>query len=501
MLRSANTVMMLNLLAQVVGFFRTFVIAGALGVSVTVDGYYLGLVVPTFLSTIFLGWTQVSFVGKYTAHLASGDNRLANLFFSRFFWFQALISLACSLACYLFPDLIASLLIKDSQQSLITAAAAAVQVAGWIIFPLVTGDFLGLALNAHGRFFIAALAPLANAAVSVLLLWIWPQKDLFALNATLLAGTLVQFGVMAVGVAAIRIRLYVRTAEVARDVQTSIFAALPLLPAMLFSNGTTVLIQASCASFGEGAVAIFGYASRLHGVLTQILVTGLSTVLLPHLATLWARRNVNDINALFRNLVRISILVALYILTGVYLFGNLAIEFLLARGHFDSAVVAQVQTAWILLSVGIFPFAYGTFIAKLAQAATRPAAILASSGCCFLAVLLATSIAKFWPSFPVLLLSPAFGFAAATSFWMAWYKRQILQSGFLATDMVSAVLRCGIALVPAIAVDIVTRPLTAGFPVWMCLFGRGIVFSLLFAFTIFATGQTRWYFTRPDSQA
>ena len=40
--------------------------------------------------------------------------------------------------------------------------------------------------------------------------------------------------------------------------------ALPLLPAMMLGNSAAAIIQFRMAELGEGMVAIYGYASRLH---------------------------------------------------------------------------------------------------------------------------------------------------------------------------------------------------------------------------------------------
>ena len=99
---------------------------------------------------------------------------------------------------------------------------------------------------------------------------------------------------------------------------------LPLLPAMMLANSAAAIVQFRAAQLGEGVVAAYGYAARLHGALAQILVIGLSTVLLPHFAALWSRGETAEIVILFRRLARATILMVAYLTTGIVLMGETA---------------------------------------------------------------------------------------------------------------------------------------------------------------------------------
>src|SRR5260370_41808157 len=119
--------------------------------------------------------------------------------------------------------------------------------------------------------------------------------------------------------------------------------ALPLLPAMMLANSAAAIIQFRAAELGEGAVAIYGYASRLNGALAQVLVIGLSTVLLPHFAALWSRGATVEIVALLRRLARCTVLVVAYLTVGIILMGETATKILFQRGVFDAAQTQQVS--------------------------------------------------------------------------------------------------------------------------------------------------------------
>ena len=261
---------------------------------------------------------------------------------------------------------------------MIASAAAALRLSGLILVPIILGDFIALILNSHGRFFAAALAPLVNALVSVLGLLFWPSLDLSALVWTLLLGSLAQCLAVVMALSRMRLTFPVRTSAAKGEVRTTLMLALPLLPAMMLANSAAAIIQFRAAELGEGAVAIYGYASRLHGALAQVLVIGLSTVLLPHFAALWSRGENAEVTILFRRLARCTILVAAYLMAGIYLMGETATKILFERGASMRSIRAAGAWLWALLSLSLFPAAFGTFIAKFCQAVRDAGSVLVS---------------------------------------------------------------------------------------------------------------------------
>ena len=276
MLRSTRVVVLLGVAVQIVAFLRTAIIAATLGTSPDVDAYNLGLIAPGFISTVVGAWLQMSFIGRYASLIATHETDLAASYRSRMLVLVTASAVLFASLCYLVPEPIMKLFLPPGQGAMVSASAEALKLSGLTLIPIVIGDFLGLVLNGHGRFFAAALAPLANAVVSVLGLRLWPSPDLTALLLTLLAGSLAQGLVIVAALLRTRLTFPLETRSATADVRTTLALALPLLPAMMLSNSVTAIIQFRAAQIGEGAVATYGYASRLHGAMAQVLVMGLS---------------------------------------------------------------------------------------------------------------------------------------------------------------------------------------------------------------------------------
>lgn len=493
MLSASSGVMLNTVAAQLIGFLRTAVIAASLGAALEVDAYYISVLVPGFISTVVVSWLQVGFVGRYAGLVAVGDAAGAKAYRSRMLLLVSLIGTLATALCILVPQWVMSVLLPAGQHQL--SAAAALSVCGVILVPIIVGDFIGLVLNCHGRFFAASAAPVANAAVSVLGLWLWPTVDLSALLGTLIMGSVVQLAVVVASISAMRLGFKLDGRSAKGEVRGTVLIAMPLLPAILLSNAVTATLQLRSAELGEGAVAILSYAQRLNSALTQVVVIGLGTVLLPYVASLLAKQETEKVVDLLRRIARVSVLVSSYFLCGVYLFGEQAVGALFVRGSFDVQLAKQVAEIWTILTLSLLPFALGTFIAKVSQALRRPTAILFSS------VLLyaATWGMSFWgskaQSLEIIALSFAVSFSVTAVFWLIWLSRALGAKGVV-KDVALSGLRVIPVLLPAILLDLLVRQIVEPLPQLIEVGLRGLTYTLLAAGLVHVLGLRVWFLGR-----
>ncbi len=495
MLRSTRTVVLLGIAVQLAAFVRTAIIAAALGASPEVDAYNLGLIAPSFISTVIGSWLQMSFIGRYTSLVATGEAGQAAVYRSRMLVLVLCIALAFAPLCFLLPERIMALFMPAGKTAMTASAAAALKISGLILIPIILGDFIALILNSHGRFFAAALAPLINAMVSVLGLSLWPTVNLSALVWTLLLGSLAQCFVVVPALLRMHLSFSVGTSAAKGEVRTTLMLALPLLPAMMLSNSAAAIIQFRAAELGEGAVAIYGYASRLHGALAQVLVIGLSTVLLPHFAALWSRGETAEITILFRQLARWTILIVAYLTVGIYLMDETATRILFQRGAFDAQRTQEVSWLWILLSLSLFPHAFGTFIAKFCQALRGAGSILASGVVSFAATWIVTWFGASTGSLSIVTGSVAASVVATGCFWLFWLGRRIEVAPIL-QDIGIAALRMVLILIPAVAAEQWFSLHTQGLSDVLGLLLRGSLYTLIALSLLIATRSHRWFLDR-----
>jgi len=500
MLRFTRMVLLLGVVVQIAAFVRTAIIAAALGASPDVDAYNLGLIAPSFISTVITSWLQMSFIGRYTSLVTTDDDVLAAAYRSRMLVLVLGLALAFASLCFLLPEQIMALFMPSGQTAMTASAAAALKLSGLILVPIIFGDFIALILNSHGRFFAAASAPLVNALVSILGLWFWSSLNLSALVWTLLLGSIAQCLVVLAALLRMRLSFPIETSAAKGEVRTTLALALPLLPAMMLGNSAAAIIQFRIAELGEGMVAIYGYASRFQTALAQVLVIGLGTVLLPHFAALWARGEKAEITILFRRLARCTILIVAYLTLGIYLMGETAVKILLERGAFDAQHTQQVSWLWAVLSLSLFPLAFGTFIAKFCQAVRDAGSVLISGIISFTATLLATSFGAALSSPSIVVSAAVFNVAATCGFWLFWLGRRVETVPIL-KDIGIASLLMGLILVPAVAAERWSGLYAHRLPDVLGLLVRGSTFTLIALLLLIATRSHLWFLARNPGKA
>jgi putative peptidoglycan lipid II flippase len=500
MLRSTRIVVLLGLAVQIAAFLRTALIAATLGTSPDVDAYNLGLIAPTFISTVIGSWLQMSFIGRYTALVTTGQSDLAAAYRVRMLFLILGCALLLAGLCLLFPGPIMGLFMPAGQTAMVASAAAALRLSGLILIPIILGDFLAFILNSHGRFFAAAAAPLVNALVSVAGLWFWSPLDLSALVWTLLLGSITQCVVVTIAVLRLRLTFPVASNQAKSEVRTTLMLGLPLLPAMMLANSAAAIVQFRLAQLGDGLVAAYGYASRLHGALAQVLVIGLGTVLLPHFAVLWSRGETAEIEILFRRLARFTILIVAFVTLGIILMGETATKLLFQRGVFDAAQTGQVSLIWALLSLSLFPFAFGTFIAKFCQAVRDAGSILASGVVLFATTWIITWFGAFNDSLDIVVSASAGSLLAACCFWLFWLKGRISMLPVL-VDIAMASLRIGLILIPAVAAERWCNVQAHDLPAAVNLLLRSALYAAVAFSFLMVTRSHAWFFSRRPGAA
>lgn len=500
MLSNVRVVTLLTIIAQVAAFVRTAIMAYIFGASSVVDAYNLALVAPVMTAGIISGWVQSGFVGRYMERLTHSAESAAQ-FRTAMWQLLLLIGAALALVMVLSRSLIAGTLVPANTAATLRLTEAALLIAAWSLPLNIVSDYIGLVLNCHGRFAAAASAPVLNALFSAGALWLWPTRDMDALVISLLLGGAVQLCTLLIALGRAKLHFVWEVLRLSDDVRMTLRLALPIMPAVVFSNGTTMIIQLTCARLGEGAVAIYGYASRLHGAATQVLIIGISTVLLPRFAALIARNESNEIVRLLWRIGRASLMICVFVAAGVGVLGTPVVLTLLGRGHFDHALGERVGQAWLLLTLSLFPFGLATFFAKLYQAKLRPQLLSMSSLVALIATTVACLVGYRISGLSAVLLAPLGAQVCVLAFFLACFRREFGHGGLFPRRFQS-ILRCVIWTAPSVAVDLLLQHFlpfansTAG------VLLRGALFTGLFVASAKLGGGQRWVLnTEPATES
>ena len=371
MFAAARTVVAFGIILQVAGFAKLLAIADYFGAGPSLDAYYLGSVVPTFLAGVSAGILQTGFVPAYISARARGDEAAARTLGNITLTWVALALSAMATLLTIMRAVAVPLLAQDISPDTRRELESAFTLLVWTAPLNGVADAGALLLNAEGRFGTAAAAPLLNAIVGTIVLVACRGGGINVLVWSLVAGLAVQTLVVLIAIhrAGIRVRPQLTLPTALPRLLGMV--GLPVLLSMVLGNAVPAFIQAVSARAGAGAISAMGYATRLHNSLVQAIVISVSTVLLPHFARLIAEGKNAQLRATLERVFAATLLFAAAALVLIAAGGRTVVHILLERGHFNAADAQLVATVWLALTAGLLGSTWGIFLARLLQAQRR----------------------------------------------------------------------------------------------------------------------------------
>lgn len=365
MRRDIARVLSLTAIAQVAAFGKGILIAYYFGIGAQLDGFYLGQAIPAAIIGILIGFLQTGFLTVYASQLARAETDAAAALLGRMLIVLAAVGIFTGIGLSIMAPWVVPLLAPDSASSVQDAAVASLRVLAFLLLLNGLVDCLSLALSAHGFFSVAAFAPTANALTASMLLVALPDWGLD----NLIWGTLLGFFVQLTLVAAEMRRRGIGVIwNVRVNLASVATAGASIVPGLVFANLSVLVPQIIAARMGDGAVAAFSFAARLHGAAIQVLAMALSAVLLPYFAHAVGRGDHAAIAAALRKGFPIVALIVVAALLWVGLVGDRFVSLLFERGAFDETATTVVSVTWFWLTVGLLPAIWGVVLAKVLQA-------------------------------------------------------------------------------------------------------------------------------------
>jgi peptidoglycan biosynthesis protein MviN/MurJ (putative lipid II flippase) len=422
MRRQILTVLLSSCIAYAAGFCKLWLIARLFGAGVELDGYYLAMTLPGFFSGIVSGFVQVGFF-PVRARLANTSPQEAVECFERMVLsLNMLIGFIGALVLAILAFIASPLLASFGAQPRSLQTAMYVLPYALLMLPLNgLGHVMGYLLAFRGRYYWYAAAPVANALLAAGLLLVWPEGGLFNLALGTFLGLALEIALCAWALSYSGFRLIgplFRFGKMGQQWREMLRLGGWMLPGLLFANLTATLPTVFAASHGEGAVATFGYAWRLHTYATQLSIMTISPVILAKFSELVARGNLATVWGNLRKALWISIVLGLVAVAGIGLFGAAFLEWAFGgKGRFNASVAHAVAGQWFVLALALCPIITSNVNARFftSYGRTHLLSLMSAIGVVvFLAVAVASAKVLGLYAVPVAVAASAFVVAAVS---------------------------------------------------------------------------------------
>jgi len=343
------TVGLTTLLVSGMGFFKEMVIAESFGLSELLDTFYIAVLVPSFISGVFLGSFKSVFIPNYVSELKTGTN--VGAFQSSSFIITVGVSLLFLLIAVLFTDVyLETFFDGHTQQYYDLVKTQFYYVAPCILFWGFSSLLNGL-LTIDNEFRFSSVASIFTP-ISIIICLIFFKEQLG--NLVLALGTLFGSALSFVFLATVALRRGIINLKKPDFKSGNIKILFNQLPAKLSSSllsGINPLIdQYFSAQLIVGSIAALNYGIKIPSFAIAIVGLALGNVLLPY----FSKKAIDNREATFKQLKHILkylIIGSCIVVVILVLISSPMIWLAFERNAFtsdDTIIVSKIQQMYLL---------------------------------------------------------------------------------------------------------------------------------------------------------
>jgi putative peptidoglycan lipid II flippase len=258
------------------------------GTSARLDAYWLCISLVQ-LATFYAGPVREAIVPGISRRLIE-DPMHACAYFSSAVNLIALMIFASVLLVLGFPQLLASLIVSNEQESLRKEVATILVMLAPLVLLSPATDMLSNLLSAYNRVFVQNACRIISALVIALAVFAFAERwGVGAAVFGVIAGQVLAIVVLIAVLAKSGLR-YQWKSKPAVDASFMRLAA-ALMLSYAISQAYVVFERNTLTRFGEGVVSAYQYASMLATVPQMVLVASLTTAIWPHALTAAHKRD------------------------------------------------------------------------------------------------------------------------------------------------------------------------------------------------------------------
>ena len=343
------TVGLTTMLVSGMGFFKEMVVANSFGLSELLDTFYIAVLVPSFISGVFLGSFKSVFIPNYVSELKTGNN--VGAFQSTSFIITVGVSLFFLLLAVLFTDVYLETFFEGhTEQYYELIKTQFYYVAPCILFWGFSSLLNGL-LTIDNEFKFSSIASVFTP-ISIIICLIFFKEQLG--NLVLALGTLFGSALSFMFLAFIAFKRKIINLRKPDFKSVNIKVLFRQLPAKLSSSllsGINPLIdQYFSAQLIVGSIAALNYGIKIPSFAIAIVGIALGNVLLPY----FSKKAIDDREATFKKLKHILkylIIGSCIVVVVLILLSSPMIWLTFERNAFtsdDTTIVSKIQQMYLL---------------------------------------------------------------------------------------------------------------------------------------------------------
>jgi len=363
--RNFATVASSTLSSRVLGFVRDMFLAAALGTGPVADAFLVAFRLPNLFRRLFAeGAFTAAFIPLYARKLEEeGDaaaRRFAGETLSVLLVALVVVTILGEVAMTPIAAVLAPGFTADPAKFELTVLLMRIALP-YLAFIALLAFFSGV-LNAHGRFFAAAMAPavlnlVLIAALAYVIAGGWQESRDAGI---LLAAATTVGGVLQLGLVVAAVRHDGLSVGLPRPRLTpAVRRLLALAAPALVGGGVTqinIVVGTMIASFAPGAIAVLGYADRLYQLPLGIVGATVAVVMLPDLSRQLRAGRADLAQETQNRSLEFAMAVTLPAAVALFVLADPIVHVIYERGAFGAADTAATARTLAAFALGLPAF-------------------------------------------------------------------------------------------------------------------------------------------------
>ena len=348
-----------------VGLVKEQTVAANFGTGDALAAFIIALLVPSFFAMVLSGSLNAAFIPTYIRIREQEGEAAAHNLLQRIICLVLVLLSGAGIVILVAGPAFLPLVGKSFNREGISLARHLLI----IVMPLVVITGLnvlwGAVLNAHERFSIAALAPVANPLVIIAFLFFGKSLGIYALAYGTVLGAILEGAIVVTALMRLQIPVTPLLPKFDSYERQVGIQFLPMISGSFIAGSNTVIDQAMSAMISPSSVAILSYGSRLVAFPVGIGASALGTAAIPYLTVLFARHDVAEVRNTVKRFLKLVFGVALPVALAIALFSGPIVRLVYQRGVFSQADTIIVSSVLAFLSFQIPFYIAGTLLVRV----------------------------------------------------------------------------------------------------------------------------------------
>lgn len=342
------TVGLLTIVTKAFGFYKETAVASTIGLSELLDTFYIAILIPAFLETVFVGSLTSLFIPNYITELSTSQKKGA------FQTVSFLLITALVVVLTIFSLVFSSFFLEFIFPGHTAAYYDLIRMQLYIVLPCLFfwgySSMLGGLLEIENKFFVASLAPIFTSIAFLVCLFFFrePLGDM-VLAVAMLSGSLSVFLYLLFFAWKEKV-LHLEKPFLNANMRIMIQQLPPKISSALLTGMNGFVDQFFAAQLAVGSIAAINYGIKVPAFAVGIIIIMVGTVLLPHFSRLVNTDMQKAYDHLFKAL-KIVFFAALIGTLITFIFSQELIQILFERKEFkaeDTLVVSKIQRIALL---------------------------------------------------------------------------------------------------------------------------------------------------------